>query len=132
MFVLTMTLVTTVIVRLTGSFKKMLSKMITRDRKKDFVIFASKFAISQTEYLVRKNVQVHSSIMNVMKYKPAHGVHVLIVRKRAGIFQIYFHRYHQKEAFEILLVILTFSQKYLNLAIFSSKYNLPCVYRCAL
>ena len=54
MFVLTMTLVTTVIVRLTGSFKKMLSKMITRDRKKDFVIFASEFAISQTEYLVRK------------------------------------------------------------------------------
>ena len=26
-------------------------------------------------------------------------------------FQIYFHRYHQKETFKILLVILTFAHK---------------------
>ena len=67
MFVMTMTLVTTVIVRLiklAGSFKNILSTMITRDRTKDFVILHPILqsvgkSVGQTEYLVRKSAQLY-------------------------------------------------------------------------
>ena len=98
MFVMTMTLVTTVIVKLiklAGSFKNILSTMITRDRTKDFVILQSfGKSVGQTEYLVRKGAQLYYECDEINLHM---GSMFSSSESELQFFQTYLQRYHQKD-----------------------------------
>ena len=102
MFVMAMTLVTTVIVRLiklAGSFKNILSTMITRNRTKDFVILHPILqsvgrSVGQTEYLVRKSAQLYYECDEINLHM---GSMFSSSESELQFFQTYLHRCHQKD-----------------------------------